>query len=447
MNKTQRVLYKYVKKSGILEPPPRIYEEVLDFVVTKYAGHVLANVRDKIKFLQKEYEALIEGDEERTRKRLVRVTRLKELIESKYTTEAHTYKSRAHTKVSLDVSGWSYLDQLKQSLQKSIEDAIQRLTSVFTDLDGHLDEVVDGDRDELRILVPTYKVNDRFDQGLSWYIYDVQKAPEEKRDQGLWEIRDRGIHRQQEPNLLSQGQTFYVDTKRDLYEYVSDNIEEALDEMRESLQYIQQDGWANRMIKDIYDTSITVILDFEGHKTRGGVWKEMDRELQVDVPYATTKPKRFKKVIEKLRQTVEHETMHVGQTLIDKLAILDSETGGMPSDLIRRPGRNRDDKPHALRPEEFYTRLKNEADRFVNKLEGYPVEMRKPALRHALHIEPEKQKRKMNEIAEEISGQEFMLPFGSEGKEFFKKLKQEEPDKWQKAVKEMVKEVGKRLDM
>ena len=190
---------------------------------------------------------------------------------------------------------------------------------------------------------------------------------------------------------------------------------------------LHDDGWK----------SITCILDFKGHETRGGVWRGNARELQVDAKYThPVKPEWLEEGIVWIRNTVRHELQHVGQDLLKKALQL-KEDAGLPSKSIRSPdvtpdGYKQQEKydpkrvDHALRDVEFHTRLADEVAEFVHFIKA---------------LKPE--------IGWRPYAQDWVLYRGVGSKvrvrEFFSKLKDKQPDKWKKAVAEFFKAVDNQL--
>lgn len=135
-----------------------------------------------------------------------------------------------------------------------------------------------------------------------------------------------------------------------------------------------------------YHDSIKVIIDFRGHKTRTGVWKEYKGELQVDAPYADwgrgpSGLDRLKDDLFFLTQRVRHEMAHVAQSFITK-GSESQEYCGIPSRHLRPDhtcpkGYQFDPKKlrfkrkrlaHPLRDIEFFPRLDDEIQQFMWEL-------------------------------------------------------------------------------
>jgi hypothetical protein len=174
---------------------------------------------------------------------------------------------------------------------------------------------------------------------------------------------------------------------------------------------------------------ILVQLDFKGHKKTLGTWRPFDRTLTVDIRgQRPDRVRHFKESLTDILRTTRHELQHLGQDVLTRVLGLKQEAG-TPSQDIRVPSppgkKPSERKEHALREEEFYTRLSDEIDRFVAHIVKQPKET-------------------WNRQFRSWVGQG-----GTDGgfrfdHEFFKRLKVHEPLKWQKAVKEFLKGINAR---
>lgn len=193
---------------------------------------------------------------------------------------------------------------------------------------------------------------------------------------------------------------------------------------------------------------VDVALVFQGHKSRGGVWFEGKRLLEVDVPYwgQPNNVESFKNGIEEIGRIARHEFQHVGQSLL-KVLTGQSEILGLPSPSIRdtardplgfpkTPSGTRFDPrlrgPHALQDVEFYTRLADEIVAFQRHSRHIPIHLRREAVAHYTAA-----KSGMFRYDNQEKGQTITRRIGPAP--FFESLKRDQPDKWRKAVAEFVK--------
>lgn len=162
-------------------------------------------------------------------------------------------------------------------------------------------------------------------------------------------------------------------------------------------------------------TEITVILDFAGHAKSRGTWKEYGRELTVDVRGMTMTVDGFHDAFNDTVRTLRHELQHVGQDVLQHILSLTKEVG-TPAENIQvpfKPTKKKPRKEHALREEEFYTRLSDEVDNFVDYAKRQPkMDLRK-----------------------------LFQNWITRDSEFFSKLHEHESLKWGKAVKEFTKAI------
>lgn len=186
-----------------------------------------------------------------------------------------------------------------------------------------------------------------------------------------------------------------------------------------------------------WSKGVTCTLHFAKHKRTNGTWNFHNLELDVDA--GQTNPSTLEALeyqISEIRRTLYHESRHLGQSLLATLlGLKGSSLPGLPSRSIRYPepepklrskfdARTRSfvtekvpskEKEHALRDIEFQTRLGDEITRF----------------RRYWKTQKESEVSLRQAVATWLSG-----------KEFFTMLKKHEPLKWQKAVSEFYKAVS-----
>lgn len=170
-----------------------------------------------------------------------------------------------------------------------------------------------------------------------------------------------------------------------------------------------------------------------------------DRLIGVDMPSDPQTVDQFESVMETIRQRAEHETQHAGQYLLRDLKGLE-ELGGLPPDAVRdlswtdrgisESGDTR--KEHPLRDIEYHTRLKDEIDQLANVLDRIPRDLRREAVRVWVQ-DPEKSNRSpdFREVLDSLDS-------NISNRTFFQALRDQEPDKWQEAVKTVWSELNDR---
>ena len=167
---------------------------------------------------------------------------------------------------------------------------------------------------------------------------------------------------------------------------------------------------------------IKVALTFASH-SYGGMWKSETLTLEVAVPIFPNQD--FSKVLALTEQKVRHELQHLGQDLLSDLKGLGGKAG-LPSRELHDEVRPQDrDKFHALLDSEFYTDLADAANAFLVGLKGVPKEDYRNYFRVFIGATPPVDKQL------------------GEPQRWFKMWKEKAPAKWQRAVTELLKFVGR----
>lgn len=193
-------------------------------------------------------------------------------------------------------------------------------------------------------------------------------------------------------------------------------------------------GW--KYLKDFPDwketvshrLDIDVIFSPETHSGYSGMWTESLSQLKVDAPSRIPrKVPDFQRALSSIREILQHELRHVAQSLLSEMSGVDNTGNPSPSTRVLSPTKGR--RPdHALRDVEFYTRLGDEVLNFVAYVkEEHPASDWRDVLTAWVGISEPRHLKKIR-----IS-------------EFFRKLKQHQPDKWRKAVTEFTKAVMQEL--
>lgn len=213
------------------------------------------------------------------------------------------------------------------------------------------------------------------------------------------------------------------------------------DELRKAAQRPFDEGDVAKLLKQQGWEKIEVALVFQGHQSRGGVWFEHKRLLEVDVPRwgRPNNVEEFQAGIDEITRIARHEFQHVGQDMLKNLLGAKEELG-LPSLSIRDPSRTPTGYPrdlternpqrdeHAVQDVEFYTRLADEIDKFARNIKRVPKDQWRDAMRIWVGLAPKKPVK--------------FGPLTLRPAEFFAVLKRKQPEKWKKAVSEFVKGVG-----
>lgn len=523
-----RIAEKYLRKvlGDTFQPPPDLLEKVRGFVVQKWAGHILAVVRDRLGRLrekQEDYSDMVDQVRDARQKAFdelksmetgeevhyplrpdeqkgiligkdpqgfwytytkegqphgrtydgysaykirrkaeekfvealnnlipkaeeaeevaqdegfsyVELTRI-EKAASKYAQEARRYKSTARTTITIDMEGWKYIDDAMDDARQEIRERINELKEKERNLEETLEEAkTDGELKEID-LSPI-----RVD-GLQLELDDGTD------DDNYFPFFNTVSHVQDDEYKLTYDVSF-SDEKEAIAEVLEGTAEEAISITKRALEEVNL-AEMDRFLAQEDFLDIKVVLHFDQHVRRDGRWNYFDRELEVD---ATSEPhtlEGFYEALDSLKQTVRHETQHVGQYLLRDLKGLE-ELGGLPPDEVRDPkwdehgqagGYQRD---HALRDVEFQTRLSDEIDIFTSVVEKVPRESRRAAMRMWMGDEREDDGNQIEEINETL---ELDRDREISTREFFRKLKRRDPERWEEAVKTFVDEVQSKVDI
>jgi len=325
----------------------------------------------------------------------------------KYTDGPKTYTAKARKKFPIDLTGWRYLQanspiikRVNEKIDEKNRVVVQQLevaketyalaTKAWGLAKGNPDWPDDKRVTEILVKLDTDWFKDPYSTPY-WNRWRVQNAiaNEERPDRPMGQVNRKAVPITElkiEPPL---GPTDFQ-------------------------RALEHEGWAE----------IQVELDFKGHKESVGMWLGADRLLSVDIRgNMPASVKEFQGILANILQTTRHELQHVGQDVLTRVLGLKQEAG-TPSQDIRvpsTPGKKPSErKEHALREEEFYTRLSDEIDRFITFIQQRPKEGWTEDFRRWVNKE------------------------GVFGREFFNMLKKHEPLKWQKAVKEFLKGVNAR---
>ena len=208
-------------------------------------------------------------------------------------------------------------------------------------------------------------------------------------------------------------------------------------------------NWQDILLANNNFKLLTVVLFPRPHPTRGGQWDARAMEMEVDAPdYIPTQVSGFHGALESLGETIDHEMRHLAQSVLSWVRGKEDQHAGLPSKNLHLDKAEEDKLPrdphspsypaHALRDVEFYTRLGDEVKKFLRTLKDFPPYTRRWALRVWVDLPPGKSP---IDPSEDKFGLRRIAP-----SDFFKMLKQHQPQKWRKAVKEFEKAVTREVD-
>jgi len=335
------------------------------------------------------------------------------------------YKTVTKRKFPIDLTGWKYL-------QEGVED-LPGLAAVNRKIDERNEQRqrdIDQAEKNLAAAKRLFKMLQQGDMDKDprkdhWGIYHWDAEIFEKSDsEGWWDTSNV-------VKSLPEGPSEPRIEDWNRYGYGTSpykTIDDAQAEMEERLTT----GDVGTILAANKFTELTCEVWFKKHTTRGGVWKSSDMTLQIDVwhPRPRTVP-QFEKGLFEIRRILRHELQHVGQDALRIILGL-QEDAGLPPKEIREPGykpsgrkeksRSTQRIKHPRRDVEFQTDLSDAVDRFERALRKRRKTEWRQYLRQFVGIEDTR--RWTND--------------------FFRTWKQTNPDKWRKAVKEFVAEIGRR---
>jgi len=435
MDLAHRVVYRHMKQAGVFEAPPAMLKTISEWVTEVYAGQVLADLEPRLE-MEREREVVVERRKKEMEAALASLERdIKKLREGK------TVKYRMWERPSSIFGAPSYI-------------GIRRIPRTYRDpSEPRVRQMTDN---PLPHYLPMYEVGEgykKLDFLVNYSVPGQTGTAEEVADYVRRHIEhqmeyeddlDLSFKKDQE-GLSQSGMVELLLLQKECHKYTSTAKEYAT----QAYEFFPIDftGWKYlKELKRHYSTSvfestlkdkrwdkIKVVLNFKPHKTSEGMWRPRSRTIRVDVQSLSfvgrrylekgTAVKSFRWALDEVLETLRHELQHVGQDIFTSIMGLEDEAGTPSKELTRdiKPSKGR--KPHALRESEFYTRLLDEVDYFTRMLPKHPLKKYK---------DPRKKDRR-----------EFFDNWVT-GREFFQMLKQHEPAKWRKAVKEFTKALSKR---
>jgi len=358
---------------------------------------------------------------------LVELSRIKKTCLD-YTTKAKSYKTTARTTIEIDLSGWSPVERSMKESKQKVRDLIAYLQAAKGEVSSKLEAL--GQGESIAFHIDAYR-----GKGIA---IEMMREPSTilevtYSEEGSYVLGS---------NFETSKDTLYEDLE-ELIERVEKLYEESIEFTEETLEDI---NWTAiyASLESVSLHEILVILDFKGHSKRGGQWHHTKKELQVDMWKDALSVDDFENNITEIIRIARHECQHVGQSVLEKLKDLRGGRPGTPSLSIREKGGPlRGRKEHALREVEFYTRIQDEVDRFIQKARTIPQKWRRLAARVWVG---DFNKAEFKELDRAVN---VRLERNDRIKtaEFFRALKTREPEKWKKAVKEFISAISDKVRM
>ena len=148
------------------------------------------------------------------------------------------------------------------------------------------------------------------------------------------------------------------------------------------LRQVDSEQFRANLIRSNFD-QIQVTLTFTPKKNWEGLWQDQTYTLTLVAPgFPGIDAKAIQEALAGLKDILEHEMIHVGQTILQRGKGL-KEEGGLPGRSLREEGvspsglrlRQPGDRrtPHELQDVEFYTRLNDTVRDFEKRVQKVPV--------------------------------------------------------------------------
>lgn len=280
----------------------------------------------------------------------------------KYTNKAKLYRTKTTKKFEVNLTGWKYV--------RPNSPVIRKINETRSEYNTELDEAIAIGERELNQAVEFWDLVNRRGRKVETAAKKIygkmlggleEVAAMKKPPDDSWQYVDAPIFGSNWSGRFTTRETPLENARSMRMELLEpDDIIEALAERR-------------------FDR-ITCVLNFAGHKKRGGRWTEVDRTLEVDVEYGRAKSvESTRKGIRATRGTCRHEMQHVAQTLIEVIEQLRGDRAGLPPLHVRKPeidpsGYTPSSKrvPHEERDVEFYTNLMDDIDDLEDSLRRVP---------------------------------------------------------------------------
>lgn len=475
------------KTAGIFEAPPGLLETYLKWAIPVYAGHVLHRAELARQSLMDDLKPIKEALDDLERS-LRSVTRMVQSLSEGEVAQWTLYHHRQGVVLTskIGVKHWGFgikgepryimtasdkrITFKKYSSPKSYEDTLAWVRARFAANMARLDSSLQYARrnpqeDGPGLVEATLLVKEARKYASKDKAYKTQAKttiPISDKDLTSWRYWSTALDGIRKTHaLLAEALTKAADDTKALYMWLDPYTvansaakyfgldparDIAPDEARKAARRPFNESDVLTILKRAGWTEINAALVFQGHQSRGGVWFEHKRLLEVDVPYwgRPQNVEQFKESLAEIERIARHEFQHVGQDMLKNLLGAKEELG-LPSQSIRDMSRTpvglpRDMKPgnpfqkllrddHAVQDVEFYTRLADEIGRFVRTTRHIPKDQWREAMRVWVAASPESQ---FNVGTQRIF----------RTREFFSALKRRQQGKWKKAVSEFVKGVN-----
>jgi hypothetical protein len=424
MGLTHRVVYRYElsKRGAIFEAPPVMLEHVGKWVSKIYAGHVLEFVERKLATLRDE-EGEIHKRQKAMKDVMVSVERdIKKLPDGKTLRyKVWHYDQESYVGARRMKGRWFFHDEKGNR--------ITRWLAPHEKPKPDWVPVYEIGRGRKNLDFEEFYSGGRTAEESAEHIRKWIKAALEHKPLITYKSKLTGPHKEQAEKRLKTQIVESVLLKRECEKYTKTPKKYRANAQKSFP--IDLTGWRylSALLRKEYDnkkeieeaqegkdwSEVRVVLNFQKHKKTLGTWYAEQRKMRVDVRAGgKDSVEKFRDNLTDILRTLRHEFQHMAQDVLTALLALPSEAGTPARELAPTPVKpSRKRKPHALREQEFYTRLADEVDRFVR------------------HV------RSRGNVRENF--EEWITDT-----EFFRKLRRHEPAKWRKAVGEFTKAIEAR---
>lgn len=441
------------KRADVFQAPPGLLADVTNFVIPTWASWVLDKAERKIKMVQekmKNAHPMMAGNLD---DQLVEAHLIKKQA-SKYTRQIQQPQGSETKKIEIDLTGWKYLESYYGDLRQIMGQQLKKIRGAAAK-GRELIEAESMSRDHRlhTVAIPYLKLDGRGRLMWRWAVAEIfMSLPGEE------VVLQRINQNTTKPEVNWAAQDIRLKgTPSDIYqEFMERVVQPTLRAQLKAMDAYQDPiELAEAVLKGqgLYEILATVIPT--SHSNEGGHWDRSRLELVAYCPAKyPTSVKYFETLRKRYMETVRHECVHVAQDVMKVLKNL-NDLGGLGDRESKNPQFNSagqeikengkietERRPHALREVEFQPRLQDEIGRFNTKTEQLPHKFLNLAAHlwtgskdkndlEDVRLDPEDMLRIRKALTHNMYG----------GTEFFKMLKEHEPKRWRKAVKEFIEQV------